>query len=130
MLKHFEQSGTVTTDLTQVAVLTGLEGDAVLNMEITNTGATNALADFSVELKDHPSGEYYTYVAGATTPTWTTTQSAVTMGIFPFVSGAPLTLAALATAHIILRVYGAWAIRIKAKSAAATTTVRVRGSIS
>jgi hypothetical protein len=90
-----------------------------IRLEIDNTGA-QALADFKMQLKDHPSGEWYDFLSG--------TDWASPGDDMNFASTGLISCAAGAKAHAQVRIGSAYAFRFQAKAAAATTTVTVRGT--
>ena len=126
MRHDFDGTLTATGTLADVAAAKGLEGNNVLNLEIENTGSTNATTDFAVLLKDHPAGEWYSYLAGAE---FDEDYDAGTQARLLFASATgPHELAAAGKAHIIVRLHAAYGVKIQVASTSGTT-VAVRGTI-
>lgn len=115
--------GTEFTTLLEQQVVTrgNQEGFDVVNLEIENTGDTNAFSDLKIQLQDHPDGEFYDYLIAS---------DFATAGHpnIPFVSvTAPDTLGDGETTHLIFKTHGAYAFKVLAKVASGTTTAVVRG---
>ncbi len=82
-----------------------------LGFVLKNTGSTNALAAFSLEVQIVPSGEWVSLAS-----TWSVA------GLIKWVSGAPATLAAGATAAALLEIPPCHAVRFKGNCGVGNTT--------
>jgi len=100
-------------------VLSGLGG--ILNMEIENTGAV-ITTGFDVQLKDHKNGAWYDFLSDADF------DAAVNASMLFATGTGPHELPADTVAHIIIRPWAAYALRILAHVAAGTTNIIVRGT--
>lgn len=112
------ETGTVTTALTDIGSEIVLGGDCpAVAVQVTNTGGTNATNDFAVLIRTHAQGTFETLLSGAIT------------NALPHLRaiGTPNALAAAATAVLIVQVGPIYSVKFQAKTAAATTTVTVRG---
>jgi len=98
---------TIAADFTEVIEIKCEEHDRA-NIEITNTGATNALTDFKVQALDWSGGTWYDYILGADLD----------------YDVLPTTLAAEGVTHISIPCGGPYAIRLMAKSTATTVTAK------
>jgi hypothetical protein len=124
-------AGTTTATTTTGGVVIGsaivIRGwQTVFNIELVNSGAP-PLANFYIDLQDHPDGEFYAFLSG--------TDFAGDMTDLMFCSTTvPNTLAGGGTAHVIFRVHSAYAVRFRAlcddNILGSTTTVKIRGSYS
>lgn len=124
MNKRFE----ITTPLA-AAVATAFQEEIVDYMayrgaiEISNTGA-NPTTAFSVQVQDHPDGEFYTILSGSDFGTLPDND------FLTFSStNTPDALAAGAKAHLHINMNGLFAIRFQATSTLGTTIV-IRGGFS
>lgn len=118
-IKKFEATNAnVGTTLESVGevVLNGLYEHVVF--ELTNTSATVALADFAIQVKAHPDGEYVTLLNAAS---WA--GSAAAVGVYA--SAAPGTLAAEGNVVIGIKTGPVHAVRFMAKgdNGSAATTI-------
>lgn len=111
---------TVGTSLTTLHTIEGLREQRVWNIEVENTGAV-ATNGFTVLIKDHPNGEYYAFLDNVNFDTPNDNM------IFSTTTG-PHELGAGGKAHVIIHTRSAWGVRLQAKVAAGTTTIKVRGA--
>jgi hypothetical protein len=108
----------VTTALTDLLGTTGQvlgnqNPGCIVNLEIQNTGA-NDFTDFSIQIQDHPDGEFYDWLTGTD---FTSTSNPDMLDC----SVDPRTLVAGTRSHIVFRVRSAYAFKCKAKRTSATT---------
>ena len=125
--KPFETTGiTVGTSWTTLQTIELNRGQAGLcNIEIANVHASVALTALIIELQDHPSGTWYTFLEDADFAS-----SSIWSLIFAGTSDDSLLyqLTKEEQAHIHLRLNAAYAMRIRAKTGS-SGTVDIRGRI-
>jgi hypothetical protein len=125
-MERFSMSrGSIQETALVVGELT-LGGQALaVNVEVVNALGGSTLSAFSVELQDHPEGEWYSYLSGA--------DFDAASGNLTFVTTTgPQELPANAKAHAHINPRAAYAIRFKAAGVAAAapaSTVTVRGYV-
>jgi len=116
----FEQSATAAVTLTEVLSATGLSGRfRMLNIEVQNVGATNAVDQFVLYGKAHGSASWFTLEA-----TWTTASGWL---IVPArLDSVPHSTSRTARVNV----EGLHSIKAEVACAANTTAVTVRGMVS
>lgn len=107
-----------TLDATELAGYVPIVGLA--QIEVYNAGAS-ALSDFQIEVRDHPSGEWYDYLAGS---------DFQSSGIANLRFSGPVdatvdTLASLARAHLQVRFNGADAVRFVGSVASGSAAITI-----
>ena len=113
---------TVTTEWTTVLEMSSLDVNGVLNLELANAGATNALGDTRIQVKVHPAGTYKSVLSG----------SDFASSDIPRLlhsSGSMNTIAAAGEEMIQARLWGCYAVRVQCKAAATTTEVKAYARI-
>jgi len=117
----------VDTTFTTVGTQTGLDhGKNAIALEVENVsegGHDQVLSDFKCQLKDHVDGEWYDWISGAS---WTA-------GVIPNIefctTQGPQDLPHTTLAHVHLRIPPVYGIRLQAKTAANSATVKTKFSI-
>lgn len=124
MNKKFEQSIVLHAAESTVLLQLSLDYVAYLgSIEISNDGA-NATTAFSLQVQDHPNGEFYTVLSGSDFA------SLPDNDFLRFcTSNVPNSLASAAKSHIRINANGINAVRLTATSTLGTT-VSVRGGFS
>ena len=116
MSRRISTATAVTVGTSFTTVLTIVMGgrERQLNLEVENTGGSNALTDVQIQCRDHPGGEWYSEFAASEIEEF----------------GGLKTLAHSSIAHAKINVAGMDAVRLQAKVGASTTTVAARGVVS
>jgi len=116
----------VGTSFTTVGLQTGLDhgkNSVAVEVENIDDGNTQSLSDFKMQLRDHPSGEWYDWISGAS---WT--NGAISEIEFCTTQG-PQDLPHTTLAHAHIRIPAVEGVRFQAKVAANTTNVKTKFSI-
>lgn len=128
--KHFESPAAITvgTDFTTLVTMDPpLRGyGETIAFEVENAGTT-AFSGFQVQLMDHVSGEWYTFLSGTDFDATGNANLRFALGAVD-TSPKPQKLAGGARAHVHIRVNGAYNIRFQAKVASGVTTAKIRGT--
>jgi len=131
--REFTATGTVTIAATVLKTIEHLDRLGVFNVEVVNNSGTVTLDQFIVALKDHPDGEWYTYLSATdfdanfldfdadVKPPWL---------LFTQSTG-PHELGPAGKAHFIFDAHRAYGVRFSAAcvgAGAEVASVTVRGS--
>jgi hypothetical protein len=123
--KYIEAEEVTVGDTDTVLLAEVCEGRFLYaTLEVENAVGGQALSGFTVQIKDHPAGEFYTFLTGADF------DSTVISNMLYASTTGPHELGADAKAHTHIRLNGAYAFRLLAKTASGTATVSLRGTIS
>jgi hypothetical protein len=113
---------TVTTALLDVyTVVLGYLAGQIVNLEIATI--TQALNGFTIQLQDHPAGEFYDFLVDADF------DSTTNSNMLHCSATGPHELPAGSKAHVHFRSNGAYAFKCRAKAAAPSASVTVGGGI-
>lgn len=96
----------------------------LLNLEIDNDDATDAVTAFEVQLQDHPLGAWYTYLSGTD---WQSTSISNMLFATTTSTYRPNDVGATKQAHAHIRINAAYAIRFKVTTAGNASIV-IRGT--
>jgi len=116
------EATTVTDSLTTVLELSNYRGyPGLLHLEVENSG-DSTLSQFRIELRDHPDGEWYTFLADGDF-------LATDIRNLLFSDGNLPTLAPSDKGHCHVLTNAAQAVRVRAACTSGnSTTIRVRGA--
>ena len=132
--KHFE-SQTIAVTTTRVEITCPVLENIVRGfgevccLEIDSAAGGVALSNFIVQLRDHPDGEYYDYLADTDFDNASIENLKVAFGATDATTPRPHRLATGDKSHIIFALHGANSVKFLASVASGSTDVTVRGTI-
>jgi len=125
-MQRRSETVTVTTAYTEVLSHNSLDADEYLMkmaVELTNTGASQAISAFKIQLKVHPQAAWYDWLED------TDLQDVTDLRVLECSTLLPHALTAGQIANFAVAMPPVYAMRLMAQTAANDTTVRARASI-